>query len=470
MQQSELLHFWKILPDMLTNNRSIFFVGIKGQGIAALALVLRGKGASVMGSDTAETFSTDAVLARHHITVLPFAAPLPADVQTVIYSTAYQPSKEPQLVEAARRGLSVLSYPEALGELMRAMEGIAVAGSHGKTTTTAMIGHILAVAGKDPTVLVGSPVPMFGGNARIGRSSLLVVETDEYQDKLRHYEPRHLVVTNIDYDHPDWFASASEYTATFQRCIARLPQEGMLVTNADDTETSNVLQRLGRTSTTFGLSENAQYRLLSCLWKDGSNIVQLFSEDGERTLHLRVPGVHNALNALAAIAMCRSLRVGWEVIEQALGSFAGTARRFQNVGSYRGAALIDDFAHHPTEIAAAISAARQMYPSKNLVAVFHPHTYSRTKALLHDFAKSLTADEVILMEIFGSARETERTVSSADVVKNIPAPHHPKVLATVEDVVAYLRPRLSSSDVVLLLGAGEQWKIAKQLQGTNDKV
>ncbi len=447
-------------------NKKLYIVGIKGQGMTALAIVLQAHGYLVSGSDVADTFSTDAVLHEHGIVVHKGFDPtnVPQNAETVVYSTAYTP-EHPELVRARELNIPIATYPEMLGQLFADMDGIAVAGSHGKTTTTALLGVILTEAKMDPTVIVGSPIPAFKGNARVGKSQILVVETDEYQNKFTKYTPHHLVVTNIDWDHPDFFPTPQEYEMVFQAFMHKIPVDGILVVHGDDPVIAQIVPMLHRGVTTFGRSEKSQFHLLKSDWKDGR---QHFSFTNDGTAHewtIRLPGEYNTLNALAATAMARALGVPWEKIEKAVADFTGVARRFEHVGEFNGALLIDDFAHHPTEVAAAISAARQEYPTKRIVVVFHPHTYSRTKALLDNFAKSLAlADEVIVMEIFGSAREKERTVSAADVVKKIPMEKKPQVLAAPKDVAGYLRNHLSGNDIVLLLGAGEQWRVAGELR------
>lgn len=449
----------------LSKARHIYIVGIKGTGMTTLAQVLRGRGKHVEGSDTEETFFTDAVLRRSGIAVHEgfSAANLPADIDLVLYSTAYT-RDHPEIQEAMRRGLPLMTYPEVLGELFLSFEGVSIAGSHGKTTTTAMIGSVLRDAGRDPTVLVGAPIRAFDGNALIGRSALLVVETDEYQDKFTHYAPRHLVVTNIDYDHPDFFATPRDYAAAFERFIAKLPSEGILVTNANDVETVDMLRTLGRSSVTFGFG-SGDARVVSVEWKGERSVVRLYWKSDDYTLHLAVPGRYNAENAAAAFAFCVTFGIDERTAIASLEAFSGTARRFQYVGDFNGAPLYDDFAHHPTEIAAAIAAARGRFPDRRLITVFHPHTYSRTKAFLAAFADSLTGDANVVLEVFGSARERERDVSSRDLVALMEgnANHY---AVTLDDAERLLRENVRTGDVVLLLGAGEAWKVAERLTGT----
>lgn len=447
----------------LASTKNVFIVGLKGQGMTALALVLSGRGAKVSGSDTDEEFSTDIVLKAHHIEVVPFSAAVPNDVDAVVYSTAYVRERHPQLVEAAKRSVPLMSYPEAVGELFLSMEGIAVAGTHGKTTTTAMIGVILAEAGKDPTVIAGSPVADFEGNARVGKSNLLVVEADEYQNKFQYYTPQHLVVTNIEYDHPDFFTTVGSYQQAFLDFALRIPPKGIILLRGDDPSCSALRQRLSRNVLTFGKNKDADVHFISSAWHNDHQRVRYAIHGREYECRIPLPGEHNALNAIAAIALTHQLGVEQTVAHAALAKFSGVARRFDERGTFHGATIIDDFAHHPTEVKAAIAAARQRYPGKKLTVVFQPHTYSRTKALLQNFADVLRADTVLVIEITASARETKKTISSKELVKKIPKSVDAEYVATLEDVAAMLRPRLSSRDIVLLLGAGEIWKVADML-------
>ncbi len=447
---------------LLENAHNIFFVGIKGQGMTALALVVQARGRTVSGSDDQEAYSTDDVLSRHRITVRNFSSSLPESADLVIYSTAYSPETHPQLRKARKLGIPILSYPEALGELMQTMETIAVAGSHGKTTTTAMIGAILVAASKDPTVIVGSPVHAFGGNARSGTSNLLVVEADEYQNKFQYYHPKHLVITSIEYDHPDYFPTVQSYQQVFLAFARRIP--GTIVLRADDPVCAALAKALRRPVVTFGRGQEAQIRLLGCAWRQDHQHIRYALHGREYEFSLTAPGEHNAMNALAALALTLQLGVERPVVHKALADFTGVARRFDVRGEYHGAILIDDFAHHPTEVRAAISAVRQRYPGKRLIVVFQPHTYSRTKALLKSFSDALKADAVIVPEIASSARETLKTISSQDLVKKLPKDVPARYTATLEEAAEILRPMLTDRDVVLLLGAGDVWKVADMLQ------
>lgn len=455
--------------NILAKRTRFYIVGIKGVGMTALAQLLRARGHEVSGSDVRERFFTDEVLQQHGIPVREGfgAGNLPQGVDAVLYSTAYDLS-HPELAEAQRRGIPLMTYPEMIGELLRISEGIAVAGSHGKTTTTALLGAIFAAAEKDPTVIVGSSIPQFGGNALIGASKILIVETDEYQNKFTHYRPRHLVLTNIDYDHPDFFSTPAMYVGAFQAFLERLPPDGILAINADDPITGELLGRMKRAKMSFGTRADADVRLVRNEWVEGREAIHIVVKGKEERFTLSMPGRHNALNACAAVAFAQAWGIDSQTIRAALAGFRGVRRRFEYVCTYKGAEFFDDYAHHPAEIAAAIAAARERFPQKKLIVVFQPHTYSRTKVLVKEFAASLVADELYLLEVYGSAREKTATVSSRDILARLPKEQRAHFTATLDDAVRALRPRLSKDDLVLLLGAGDVWRIASMIKKKNE--
>lgn len=457
------LKFFNLPMDVLEKPRHLYIVGIKGVGMTALAQLLAARGHRVEGSDVAETFFTDHVLREHKIPVHEgfTSANIPADTEAVIYSTAYT-LDHVELAAAAARGLPLFTYPEILGELFRVHDSISVAGTHGKTTTTALLGAMLAADRRDPTVIVGSDIPLFHGNARIGTGPLLVVETDEYQNKFTHYAAKHLLLTNVEYDHPDFFKTEAEYYGAFAAFIQKLPMDGIFVSNADDRRSVELVRSSGRTPITFG-THDATVRLLQHSWA-GDREQFTVRQNGIATgFFVRMPGKHNAMNATAAITFARAMDVADKSIHDALDAFTGVRRRFELLGTVNGTVFIDDYAHHPTEIAAAIAGARECFSGRRLITIFRPHTYSRTKALLNDFAASLTGDENIVVEVYGSARETVQDVSSHDLISAMPRGSRAQFAATVENAVEILRPMIRPNDVVLLLGAGDTWKIAGML-------
>ncbi|MFH1099094.1 MAG: UDP-N-acetylmuramate--L-alanine ligase [Candidatus Uhrbacteria bacterium] len=449
---------------------SVYLIGIKGVGMTALAQILHARGVRVSGSDVAQRFFTQDVLARAGITFVEgFAAiNVPAGVDLIIHSTAYG-DDHVEIAEARRRGLTMLTYPEAVALIFNAGKGIAVCGTHGKTTTTAMLGWILAEAGMDPTVIVGSEVPQFGGNARVGLSDLVVLEADEYQDKLQHYMPFGMVLTNVDYDHPDFFPTFEAYTDAFRRFIAKIPPSGFLVACADDPIIPSLVTAARCDILFYGFQNHSPIRanrrmaepIVWQMIKDGA-----VWRTGERVgaLSLQLPGRHNQLNALGALAAAERLGVSPDVALRALASFRGTRRRFEVIGEVNGVTVIDDYGHHPTEIRVTLAAARERYPGRRILCAFQPHTFTRTIALKDEFATAFRdADLTYIMNIFGSARERHGGVTAAELAAAIAA-HNPAVATGgVQETIAALLRDARPGDVIICMGAGENNEVARGL-------
>ncbi|MFH1429902.1 MAG: cyanophycin synthetase [Candidatus Uhrbacteria bacterium] len=425
--------------------KSVYCIGVKGAGLSSLAQLLHARGVRVSGSDTDTHYFTQETLDAQGIPYVEgFAAgQIPDDVELVIRSTAYG-EDHVEVADALRRGLRVVTYPEAIAMVFNSGKGIAVCGTHGKTTTTAMLGHILITCEQDPTVIVGSVVPQFGGSARSGKSDVIVIEADEYQNKLALYDPFGVVLLNIEFDHPDFFSDIDAYVRVFREFVARIPEDGFLIARGDDARVREVAQ------------------LARC------SVVWFATEDAKRLdAGLRVPGLHNRLNALAAIAAAEQLGVRHADSERALVTFDGTKRRFECVGEVGGVTIIDDYAHHPTEIRAAVQAARERYPDRRLVVAFQPHTYTRTIALKEQFAAAFEVDRVFVMDIFGSAREQHGGITPQELAGAIEQHQtHASASGGVEETVVALKTEVRSGDVVLCLGAGENDRVAQQLLAT----
>ncbi|MDP3794465.1 MAG: UDP-N-acetylmuramate--L-alanine ligase [bacterium] len=424
--------------------QSAYFIGIKGAGMCALAQVFEGWGVAVSGSDTNEEFFTDAVLRKLGIAVLEGfdRKHVPSDTEAIFYSTAYG-DDNPEIAHARKLGKTLYTYAEGLYMILERTAGIGVAGTHGKTTVTAMIGRVLEQAGFDPTVVVGGKVLEWETNARIGKSQWAVAEIDEYQEKFLQYPLRHLVLTSIEYDHPDYFATPERYEEAFLKLIERLPKGATLVSNAAYNAIERILSR-------------AQRRNLNVLRYD------VATADGE-VPKLLIPGRHNRENALAALTMARALGIDDETIRVALENFRGTARRFE-IYCEKPFVVIDDYAHHPRAVTVTLEAARERYPGKKIWVVFHPHTFSRTKVLLHEFAQALSlADHAVVLDIYGSAREAAGTVQSSDLVRLVSGAIH---IPSCEEAAAYLRARVGEGEVVIAMGAGDVWKVARALRAS----
>jgi len=475
----------------LSKIKTIYMIGIKGVGMTMLAQFLAGKGFSVSGSDTKEKFMTDEVLKSSGIEVIEGFSEnnVPENADLIIYSTAYNKDNNAEVAKALASKIKTLTYAEALAEIFNEHYGIAVIGSHGKTTTTAWLGFVLSQAGLAPNVLVGSLVPQFNGSSLVGQSDYLVAEIDEYQNKFKYFQPRATILTNIDYDHPDFFPTRQNYEDAFIKFVEKLPAKGWLVANFDDPairKTVNVNCRAKVIS--YGLNEVADYMAYDIKQEAGKQFFKVkFGLDeeeaeGERDdllgdFSIKLSGRHNISNALAVIAASIELDVPLNLIRTYLEEFSGTARRMQVLGQFRGVSIIDDYAHHPTEIKATLEGARQIYPNKKITVVFHPHTFTRTKALFDDFSKSFgEADEVIVLDIYGSAREKpllrqgyggqEGGVSSKDLVKKIVETHgnaSVRYIPTLSECEKYLREKAERGDVIILMGAGDVFRIGESL-------
>lgn len=426
--------------------KHIHMIGVKGVGMTALAQVLVSNGFDVDGSDVSETFMTDDVLAKLGIAVTPFDARRLKGANAAIRSNAYTAATNDEVKAAEHSGMPLFSYPEVVAELFNAHYGIAVAGSHGKTTTTAMLAHILHRAQKNVTAIVGSKVLDWQCGALAGDLSkpdaLFVLEADEYKEAFLHYHPKGAIITNIDYDHPDYFKTPRSYNDAFEKFIRSIPAEGFVVINSDDT----VL----RDATRY-----ASCRIIS------------ISKDDTKEIKMKLIGKHNQMNAAMALAAARELGVPDKTAREALADFQGTSRRMEYIGEKDGTLIFDDYAHHPTEIKASLAGLRKAYPKKQIIAVFQPHTYSRTKALFSDFAGAFTnADSVILTDVYASAREKkeENMVDMADMASAMERKGKSTLLIKNRAHIASTVRRLISPDaVVVTLGAGDIWQVSRAL-------
>lgn len=445
---------------MLDHIKTAYFIGIKGVGMTALAQIFKEKyKIKVTGSDTDEEFFTDKVLRSHRIKFCNGfkTENVPDQADLVVISSAYNEHNNIEVKEARDRGLNIIKYSEGISMLFKNNFGIAVCGSHGKTTTTAMLGYAFKKAGLDPTVIVGSNVPQFKGNALSGKSKYLVVEADEYQAKILEYQARVVLVNNIDYDHPDFFKNEKAYKEVFWKFVRKLPQNGILVANMDDKNVKDLVRKAKQQKLKIKILE---YSAIIPPFAKGVGGISPSIE-----LNLRLPGTHNISNALAVLTLAQELGISKKDIIKYLNEFKGTTRRFEYKGKYRGALIIDDYAHHPAEIQATLKAAKEKYPQKRIWCVFHPHTFSRTEAFFDDFAKSFSnANKTIILDIYNSARETKGNVHSKYLVKAINENHSDALyLPTKEDAMEYLKSNLERNDVLITMGAGDVWKIGEEL-------
>ncbi len=450
--------------------KKVWLVGIKGTGMTSLAQILSRYDIGVSGSDTNEVFFTDKVLNDLGISFKEnFSAEnISNDIDLVIYSTAYAKDNV-EVATAREKNIPTLSLPEAHGLLMKDKMSIAVSGTHGKTTTTAILGYVLQQTDFDPTVIVGAPIPQFNGSALVGGSKYLVFEACEYQNKFQYYNPTGLILNNIEYDHPDFFASRDDFFKIFVEFAKKVPQYGFIVANVDDVKVQDLITQVNKEIITFGTVPSAEWRIENDPDYKG-HLAQAFIIYKDNNLwgkgETNLWGQFNLLNILAAIVTAVKLGANQDSILSAIRKFRTPKRRFEYKGETgRGMIVMDDFAHHPTALQVTLKALREHYPNKYIIAVFHPHTFSRTKSLFDDFARSFkNVDEVIVLDIYGSAREKQGTVSSEQLVETINVhSSNARYISKKQEVLEYLHRQDSAEKVTITMGAGDVWKIADAL-------
>jgi len=440
------------------NVRHLHFMGIGGVGMCGLAEVLRGQGLTISGCDLAESERT-----RHlqdmGISVSRGHDPSHLDgVDALVTSSAVAPG-ESELEAARDRGLVIARRAEMLGEVMRTRRGVAVAGTHGKTTTTALIGHILTASGADPTIIIGGRSLALGSHARIGSGSLLVCEADEYDRSFLELAPEISVITNIESEHLDCYGDRTSLEAAFASFANRTSVFGTVILCADDPGALDVRAGLRRRVLTYGTSPGADLRLEIIGGDVGGTSVRVLRGDRDLgTAFVSLPGAHNVLNAGAAMLVGLELGVDFEGLAAACGRFTGVARRFEIRGERRGVAVVDDYAHHPTEITAVLEATRQAMPGRRVVAVFQPHLFSRTRDLARGFAEALLGAEVaVVLPIYPARERPIDGVTAQLVIDEAERLGHPKIVAgSSPDLAAVeLQDLLETGDVLLTLGAGD---------------
>jgi len=460
-------------PFTLQPNMHIHLIGIGGSGISAIARVLLGRGFVVSGSDQQANEITAALLEEGATIYQGHDASHIVGADLVVISSAI-PEENPEWQAAQEADIRVMKRSEFLGYLMTDRIGIAVAGTHGKTTTTGMIAHILMEADLDPTVIVGGILSTLDSNGRFGEGDYFVIEADEYDNMFLGLKPEVAIILNIEHDHPDIFPDEASYQAAFAQFAGLLPDGGHLIACATDPETAVLLKSLSlpgvevstyAIGTTEGSQPQADYLALDLRTNQLGGTDFLVETEGQMIglARLRLPGEHNVLNALAAIIVATDLGIDFNVIRAALGSFSGVNRRFELVGEVASVTIIDDYAHHPTEIEVTLKAARQRYPGRRIWAVWQPHTFSRTKLLLDKFATCFAeADKVVALDIYRSREKDSLGVDTAVVLE---AMNHPSAvhIPNLDDAARYILDRVRPHDVVLTLGAGDSNKVAQQV-------
>ena len=451
---------------MFFKRQPVHFVGIGGIGMSGLAEVLLGMGYPVTGSDLKRSAITDGLVAHGAVFYESHTAANLGEAKAVVVTTAVR-ADNPELVEARRRGLPIVHRGELLAELMRQKFGIAIAGSHGKTTTTSMVAGILNHAQLDPTVVVGGRVGSMGGaNARLGRSEYMVVESDESDGSFLKLAPILVVVTNIDREHLDHYSGIEEIRKTFAEFIGKVPFYGAAVVCLDDENIRQMLPTLGSRVITYGSSVEADVRVTHSSVGHMASEFHLVARDRDLgCFRLPVPGAHNVLNAAAAVAIGLELEIPLETIREGLTNFSGVERRFQIKGTANGITVVDDYGHHPTEIRATLSSARGCnFPRVHVL--FQPHRYTRTQALMDDFARAFDqADTVHVTDIYAASEQPIDGVTAQALAQKITAHGHRGACyaGSLEQGIGSVLAAANAGDVIITLGAGNVSQAANQI-------
>ncbi len=446
----------------------IHFIGIGGISMSGLAAVLLHRHFTVTGSDAHESELTQWLRQLGAgIAVPQSAGNLTDDIDVVVYTAAIRPDN-PEYAEAAARQLPMLSRAELLGQLMNNYgQSVAVAGTHGKTTTTSMLTHIMMHADLDPTVSVGGILHSIGGNVRIGASDYFLTEACEYTNSFLHLTPKIGIVLNIDADHLDFFKDLDDIRHSFRRFAERIPADGALVANAAIPQLSELTDGLVCRVVTFGVGEGDYCAQQVTYDENGFASFRLTqAQKPVLSIRLSVPGEHNVANAAAAVAAADLLGIPADRIAKGLVSFTGTDRRFQKKGKTGGVTIVDDYAHHPTEIRATLHAAKT-FPCHEVWCVFQPHTYTRTKALMDEFADALAlADHVVLARIYPARETDDLGISSDDVREKLKAlGKDAYYFPTFDEIENFLLSHCVPGDMVITMGAGDVGKIGDKLLG-----
>lgn len=445
----------------------VHFIGIGGISMSGLAEILLSRKFPVSGSDSHESALTDQLAEQGAVIHYPQRTEnITDDIDVVVYTAAIHPDN-PEFRAAQEKNLPMLTRAQLLGEIMRNYkEAINVSGTHGKTTTTSMITEILLEAHKDPTVSVGGMLKDIGGNIRVGGQDTFVVEACEYTNSFLSFFPTIEVILNVEADHLDFFKDIDDIRHSFKLFAEKLPEDGLLVINKDIKHSEYFTKELKCRVITFGHEKDADYTANFISYDKFAHPSYTLFYKGEELakVELGVTGEHNIYNSLAAIAVARSLDIPMEVILRGLKRFTGTDRRFQKKGSVNGFTIIDDYAHHPQEIAATIEAAKK-YPHRKLWIAFQPHTYSRTAALMDDFAGALSqADEIVLADIYAAREKNTIGISSDDLRKHMLEQNtNVYYIPKFEDIEAFLLQHVEEGDVLITMGAGDIYKVGDDL-------
>ena len=449
----------------LKDIHKIHFVGIGGVGMSALARILAGKGYIVSGSDLKVSHLTTGLQASGVKVYQGHAKEHVQGAEAVVYSSAID-ERNPEIAAAKSEGIPLFHRSDINAFLLNQARGVAVAGAHGKTTTTAMIGVVLDHAGLSPTVIVGGEVDYFGSNAQLGMSDIVVTEADESDGSFLKLRPHFSVVTNVEDDHLDHYGTMENIRKAFLQFIESTDEDGCAVLCMDNENLRELATKTSRRVLRYAIQHDADYRAGKLrLQGAGASFAVLYQRQELGEIHLAIPGKHNVLNALATVAVCREIGLPFEKIAEGLAQFHGAMRRFQTKGRVKGIWVVDDYAHHPTEIQMTLAAAKET-GVKRVICAFQPHRYTRTKLLQAEFGNAFTAaDVLILTDIYAAGESPIPGISGKTLVEAIEKAtgKAPTYIAKREDVAPYLQQIARAGDLILTMGAGDIWQSAEAL-------
>ncbi len=450
----------------LGRTRSVHLVGIGGIGMSSIAEVLLMRGYVVSGSDLRKSETTQRLEELGAVVHEGHSAQHVSDADVVVYSSAVNPETNPETIEAERRRIPIIKRADMLGELMRMKYGVAIAGTHGKTTTTTMTGLVVAEGGFDPTVIVGGKVAVFGSNAVVGEGDIIVIEADEYDRTFLRLTPSIAVVTSLDAEHLDIYRDLDDIKEAFVHFAGSVPFFGSVILCLDDDNVQSIAGRIDRRTVTYGVSRQAAIRAENIESRGLSTAFNLVIEGAEAaSVTLASPGIHNVRNALAAVAVGIELDIALDQIVAGLERFRGVQRRFEVLATVDGITVVDDYAHHPVEVEATLKAAARVWPDRRIVAVFQPHLFSRTVQLKREFAAALReVDTAVITDVYGAREKPIKGVDGSLIVSLAKELGHGDVryVPAVQDVPQVIAEMVSQGDAVVFMGAGDIWRHSRE--------
>jgi UDP-N-acetylmuramate--alanine ligase len=442
----------------------IHFVGIGGIGMSGIAELLLNLGYKVSGSDVKMSEITDRLKHLGGTIAKGHAAVNIEGADVVVYSSAVD-RDNPEIREAVRSSIPVIPRAEMLAELMRLKYSIAIAGAHGKTSTTSIVASVLAAGGLDPTVVIGGKLKGIGSNAVLGQGDFIVAEADESDGSFLKFSPTIAVVTNIDKEHLDFYKDLDEIKTVFLSFLERIPFYGLAVLCLDNEPIQELIPRMKKRYTTYGMSSQADFQIRDVERGKRKSRFTVFHRGNKMgIIDLNLPGIHNVYNATASIAVGVELNIAFDRIKKALESVEGVQRRMEIKGEANGITIIDDYGHHPTEIKVTLEAVEENWPDRRKVVVFQPHRYSRTRALFDEFTRAFYQSDVLLvMPIYAASEKKIKGVSSRNLCEGIKSHGHKEVIyaSGFKAALSYLNQTLLPGDVLLTLGAGDVWKVGE---------